>query len=403
MKITVSNIQQKILLVIYYIMVLSYSGFYFHELGGFNIVVRVVCLLGLLYLADCRIRKDVFVVLCLQLGVFGLSSIIAGDSFITIIVILIDFLSAFLLASYYKINELLETYRKFIYYICFFSTILFLVSTISIQVFSFLPTFTHGNHETYFAVVSFIYKPRQYFSVRNTGLFWEPGAFQIYIVIAFLLDLLRCEKPNLKRLIVYSITILTTFSTTGILCLGLLWFVYAFNQHTVNKRVACISLLSAAFFVFILNAGSFSADFNFAIFEKVAAFFDSSSTLFTANVRQSSIIYPLKAFLSSPLIGVGKVGMNAWAEEVGHTMNTCTPINWFAHYGIFMGGSIVVGYYFLIKQFTQKRFVVFLSLMVFLFSVCTEAINYNPTVFFFCYVGYLYAFSNFKGKNTVSV
>lgn len=64
---------------------------------------------------------------------------------------------------------------------------------------------------------------------RNSGPFWEPGIFQIYIVIAlyFALFLFKDKhgKFPLQYVLIYGITILTTISTTGYLIMGglLLW------------------------------------------------------------------------------------------------------------------------------------------------------------------------------------
>lgn len=97
---------------------------------------------------------------------------------------------------------------------------------------------------------------------RNSGPFWEPGAFQGFINIAILLLLLKKDNDNIKRrqtiLTVFLITLLTTRSTTGYLLFALIavfWndeilSVYRFKQGKSKKIVAlilCIIVLVAVF------------------------------------------------------------------------------------------------------------------------------------------------------------
>ena len=62
------------------------------------------------------------------------------------------------------------------------------------------------------------------FSFRNGGMFWEPGAFQIFINLALLIELLK-NLPRGRVILVYVITIITTFSTTGFLGMGMLFLI----------------------------------------------------------------------------------------------------------------------------------------------------------------------------------
>lgn len=47
---------------------------------------------------------------------------------------------------------------------------------------------------------------------RNCGPFWEPGAFQGFINLSFFLNIIN-STLNKKRLLLYIITLITTFST----------------------------------------------------------------------------------------------------------------------------------------------------------------------------------------------
>lgn len=73
-------------------------------------------------------------------------------------------------------------------------------------------------------------------SVRNSGPFWEPGAFQGYIWIAILLLLFNVDGQSLERrkatFVLFLISLLTTQSTTGYI-LMLVSFVF-FNEKILQ-------------------------------------------------------------------------------------------------------------------------------------------------------------------------
>lgn len=85
---------------------------------------------------------------------------------------------------------------------------------------------------------------------RNSGPFWEPGIFQIYIVIALYFSLFffknKKGKFPLLYILIFGITILTTISTTGYLIMGalLLW-----KYITITQSVRKIQLRITALFL----------------------------------------------------------------------------------------------------------------------------------------------------------
>lgn len=102
---------------------------------------------------------------------------------------------------------------------------------------------------------------------RNAGPFWEPGAFQGFVLIAIIM--LLFYKDNMQRvkpkIIILSATLITTQSTAGYILLGLIYLAFGtdiikiFSNKNTGKRslhsilivpIVAISLLYLAFYIF---------------------------------------------------------------------------------------------------------------------------------------------------------
>jgi|GEM_PF-747668 len=61
---------------------------------------------------------------------------------------------------------------------------------------------------------------------RNAGFMWEPGAFAMLLTIVILYNLFKTEFILNKRIIIYSVILLGTFSTAGYVSFALLLMIY---------------------------------------------------------------------------------------------------------------------------------------------------------------------------------
>jgi hypothetical protein len=87
--------------------------------------------------------------------------------------------------------------------------------------------------------------------IRNSGPFWEPGAFGGFLVLAFLFNTLIHNTLLRKENIIFIAAILTTFSTTTYL--ALIFFVAAFsfvklNDHVIKWGALLVFIAAGAFF-----------------------------------------------------------------------------------------------------------------------------------------------------------
>ncbi len=98
-------------------------------------------------------------------------------------------------------------------------------------------------------------------TLRNCGPFWEPGAFQGFLNLAILLETLCNSKRNKQwylKIIIFSITTITTFSTGGYIALFLNLVLIISTEKKINPNTRLsIILLFIAFAIFMF----FSIDF----------------------------------------------------------------------------------------------------------------------------------------------
>jgi hypothetical protein len=87
--------------------------------------------------------------------------------------------------------------------------------------------------------------------IRNSGPFWEPGAFAGFIIIALIFNIIKTRKLLNIINFVFIITIITTFSTTGYIALFLVTIFYYLQQvKSVIKYYILPLIVYVSFYAF---------------------------------------------------------------------------------------------------------------------------------------------------------
>ena len=190
--------------------------------------------------------------------------------------------------------------------------------------------------------------------VRNWGIFWEPGAFQSYLCMALLLDLFFLKDRKPYFMILFAITILSTLSTTGIICLALILFLYIITMHgrkfSFNRKIILATIL-LGILIFLLSEKLQSMVFDKLKFSNIQ---DSASF----GARYYSIIGNLKIMFSDGLlVGTGVSDYNEIYRQtvlgMGYARdmsNTNTIFVDFARFGWLVGFANI----YLIYKFAKK-------------------------------------------------
>ena len=144
-----------------------------------------------------------------------------------------------------------DIYSNVIYGLCIISIIFYIPSVTSSGFLSFMtgricpmfkPPFTEVSEFYERSPTIIIYNFHEVLAeFRNSGPFWEPGAFAIFIIIALIFNLINDKTLWSKKNIVLSITLLTTLSTTGFIAFFVLIMAYYFATGDILKNIILLA------------------------------------------------------------------------------------------------------------------------------------------------------------------
>lgn len=204
--------------------------------------------------------------------------------------------------------------------------------------------------------------------LRNSGMFWEPGAFACYINVAFILflgnikDLLRLQR---FKFIVIVIALLTTFSTTGYIVFFLLLICTIFIESSSNFKVFVVPLTLG-----LAITGYYFFEKTEFLGEKIRDQFEKSQNLDGefSNTRFGALMFDLYYIEKNPLFGNGyhvktRFADHPWLQEeesLGHGNGFS---NFLASMGIF---TMFIYLYYLVKFNERNKWLVLLFILLLL-------------------------------------
>tara|TARA_B110000211_G_scaffold231975_1_gene294673 strand:- start:1127 stop:1927 length:801 start_codon:yes stop_codon:yes gene_type:complete len=162
-----------------------------------------------------------------------------------------------------------------------------------INVTSIFPDFIsiEGDHYTNFVFFGILEGEHTFLGLlRNNGLWWEPGAFQVIINLAFLLGL-AFKRVSINDYFLFLIVIISTASTAGVFIFSLLSFIYF--RDNINYKLISI-------FVLLIVPVLFATSFYEIVIESKLNLENGS-----ASSRFNDAVVAIKMFLDYPFIGTG--------------------------------------------------------------------------------------------------
>lgn len=208
---------------------------------------------------------------------------------------------------------------------------------------------------------------------RNNSIFFEPGAYQILLNAALFMLFFARTKFSPRRKWVYililSVTLLTTFSTTGFMIFGALVSLVMVKSSVISNKGKLILIGMVVLAVVV-----FSVQFQSVMIEKINDYMKIEEVVDSRNMRSFDILVDLEVF-KKHIFGAGyekyleEVSAIGLVEEKHGSSNGVTRT--FAIYGLPFSLFLFTSYYWFFRKFFRGmllRVVPFGMLLIFLFS-----------------------------------
>ena len=350
----------------------------------------IVCLL--LFVKPKVIKLDLryICILSLLLIPYILSCFFRECSTSMFVIYLAYIFVGYFVATRISFDTFSRVFEKTIYFICCFSIVIELIAYIIPSISHIFPIVTNtADHQ----IVNFVFSGielNNFGSVflRNHGIFWEPGVFQIYINFALIIYLFYQKKFSIKKVLIYSLSIFITFSTAGYIVYAVIMLSYFLNSKdfsSINKtyRRLFVFLFSAVLLIVLLSETSG------ILYDKLFSKFDMQNGSFLA--RFNSIVSDFYMVKSSPWIGVGMGNINKLTEFYARQVlgvyadsNSNGVFYQFAAYGLIFGFTYLFGLIGIFKRFNISRFTKICLCCAFLLMFFGERLeSWFPYVFMF--------------------
>lgn len=396
------------LFILIYAILLLFSGFYFFENSAIFAIAITLVFIIIGHNGEISLKKYtilLYVVIAFIMIISELINIYTYNLYSMNIELLFyklaRLLIPLLLANVTQIENFKTKYSDCIYVISIFSLITYITFMLFPNLIVKLPTLVNSRgNKGYFAIFSIVSNFINTGAHRNQGIFWEPGAFQVFIILAIIFEFQKETKMSKNKLIVYVLSIITTFSTTGIICLILLLMVKYLEKTDFTKFFRIISIILIAFIAIKFIFPKLEGFWKYTLVSKIDMIYNYNvSDNNAVSSRVESIYIPLKEYIKSPVIGIGTSGYNKISKDVKHSMFTCTPINIFVKYGMFYGGIMFYGlsYFFGINK--KSKIQNMLYMMIYMISVSTEAFQEDIIMLTMVFIGYIMYAKEKEEKN----
>jgi len=142
--------------------------------------------------------------------------------------------------------------------------------------------------------------------LRNSGPFWEPGAFAGFIVIGLIFNSFKTKNIIEKKNVILIIGLLSTFSTTGYIALFFFIVSYNFFRRSHLKKFLIVPFLIVSFVLAFSNISFLNEKI-----EDDIHYSTHGNVNTIERTRFVSAFLDIKQFLEFPLQGTGK-----WYENI---------------------------------------------------------------------------------------
>lgn len=255
---------------------------------------------------------------------------------------------------------------------------------------NFQPLFSYESYDYAYKanIIIFNFHGYDFIPFRNSGPFWEPGAFAIFLSLAILFDIIQKNNFILRNNIFLIIALFTTFSTTGYLILALIltWSFYVKG----NKNLWYLFLIPICAYYFL----NFAMEQEF-IYYKIEQ--DYLMAQETTGSRFGSAFADFTLIKENPVLGYGRNIQNIYGTETFdvqqmHRNNGFTKL--FVQWGmlaLLYLYQILISFYTVCKSFISSyRVATLVSFIVLLLGASSQGIFQYPLFMGLMFLQFIY-------------
>lgn len=206
-------------------------------------------------------------------------------------------LNSYFFTRYIDFKTISYYFRKIMLFISIVSLIGFVLTfVLNFKIYNFLPTVINVNGVTYYnGLILFFggYSPNVL--TRNFGVFWEPGIYGSYLLIALFLQMIADKnRINWGRQIIYILALISTFSTASIILLPLVFLGYIFRnknkQYIQTPVMLCVVITIIILLLYIDEIKPYLAKWIPSIFDKLVNETGSGNTRLYSPIANLDIL-----------------------------------------------------------------------------------------------------------------
>lgn len=301
-----------------------------------RIVGLSVCILLPIILNKGRIRIDKRLFLCaVMVLMIATSAIINQGKIGTIVSRIIPVCVACSIAMYCTLDEFASVFCKFVYIVSVIALLMEAISYVFPMLIYSMPSVinTSGYRFATCFLGSIRISDLSKVFIRSNGIFWEPGAFAVYLNFAIFFQLIILKQHKLSRLFIYLIALSLTFSTAGYICFIFLMVVFIpFSNSSKSHLKLKRTMLFLTFIAVVIICSS--PEIMSLLFGKITN--QESTTV----VRWFSFLGGFKIALNTPFTGVFSNNISDTMQSIAAASGGMLTNTWsyqFAAYGIPFG------------------------------------------------------------------
>lgn len=256
------------------------------------------------------------------------------------------------------------------------------------------------NVNSYFGIHYIIQKEATFgFEIfRNTGIFYEAPKFSLILTFCLLFELFIKNNKNKKKAIIFTLTIISTFSLTGFSLLLLIWVSYYLFLINKDKKN---NILKKIVITFIIMAITIPVSLG-AVNDVMLIKSDTASY----NTRIDNYVAGFEAWKENPIFGAGYSNMETIKSHYSRfRMNDIGYSN--SIFRILAQGGIYLFAFYLFcivkgikKYLIQKNIFGIMFIVVFLYLFISTSFSYNYLMYFLLFLIY-HGYSNEKNKSAI--